>query len=629
MEQERPNIFTTSVANIGPGEEIQVEIEYQQTLHYADGTFRLRFPLVVGPRYIPGTQQRPPPTTPSPSGRGDQQHTNPTNPLSPRERAGERESNNIAISANPTNPLSPRERAGERESINPNNDEPLATTPNQITTFSTTGWAQDTDQVPDASRITPPVQHPSQPDLNPVSLHIELNAGFPLASLSSTYHPIHQQAQEGKGIDIRLAQGTVPADRDFELVWTPAPGRAPKAAWFQQHHEGKHYGMLMLMPPVGTDDQYQAPGREVIYVIDTSGSMHGDSIAQARAALKTALARLTPRDRFNIIRFNHATQQLFPTPHPATAAHVQLAQRYVDSLGAQGGTEMLPALQAALRRTEETGLLRQVIFLTDGSVGNEEALFKEIRQRLGSSRLFTVGIGSAPNSFFMRKAAEFGRGTFTYIGDTKEVFEKMQALFRKLDHPALTDIQLETEAGITLEQYPQPIPDLYVGEPLVLVFRSDHAPGTLKVTGKFGNQPWQSKVDLNGGQQDTSLAPEWARRRIAMLMTRHHDANDEASRMQLRQQVIDTALAHHLVSKFTSLVAVDVTPARKADQALKRHAMKTNLPKGWSHKHVFGTSQTATPAQLQMLIGTLLLVIAMLMRWVYQQRAQRRSHALA
>ncbi|WP_455234537.1 marine proteobacterial sortase target protein [Thiogranum longum] len=540
VEQERPNIFTTSLANIAPGESITVEIEYQQTVHYVDGTFRLRFPMVVGPRYIPGHS-------------ADQEQ--------------------------------------------------------RVSTFAGTGWAQPTSQVPDAARITAPVRLPGTSLANPVTLDIHLDTGIPLASVTSSYHDIEQQQTAAGGYHVRLADGPVPADRDFELVWRPHDDTAPRAAWFTQKQNNQYYGLLMLLPP-RQQSETDSIGREVVFVIDTSGSMHGDSIEQARNALLLALERLTAKDRFNVIRFNHSTDSLFPESRSANTGNLAIAHNFVAGLAADGGTEMLPALQTALQDQEETSGIRQVIFLTDGSVGNERELFKVIRKQLGKSRLFTIGIGSAPNSYFMRKAAQYGRGTFTYIGKNSEVMEKMSELFMKLERPALTDIQVDVPQGVTLEMLPGRIPDLYIGEPLLLAFKGQSMPAQLTVSGRMANQSWQTSVTLKGGRQGATLAPEWGRRKITELMTRLHDAENDAARQTLRNEVVATALRHHLVSRYTSLVAVDVTPARKRDELLQQHAMKTNLPRGWSYEHVFGLPRTATAATLQMIIGLLLLIAA-------------------
>jgi Ca-activated chloride channel family protein len=542
VEQERANIFTTSLANIAPGESISVEIEYQQTVHYSDNAFRLRFPMVVGPRYIPGT-------------------------------------------------------ALELE--------------DEVRAFAGSGWARATTRVADAARITPPVQHPDHGPLNPVSLDIHLNPGMPLAEVSSSYHPIDTQWSAEGHYRIQLAERQVPADRDFELVWRPTAASAPRGAWFV---EGKHeyqYGLLMLVPPQH-DAERTALSRDVVFVIDTSGSMHGESIEQARSALLLALDRLTERDRFNIIRFSDSTDSLFAETQSADPANLAIARQFVRSLHASGGTEMRPALQLALQHDGQARGLRQVVFLTDGSVGNERELFELIRNKLGHSRLFTVGIGSAPNSYFMRKAAEYGRGTFSYIGKTAEVMEKTAELFLKLERATLTDIRLELPPGLDLETLPQRIPDLYAGEPLLVALRGPAMPDWIVVHGKLAEQPWSTRVTLEGGQQGTVLAPEWGRRKIAQLMTRLHDAQHEDAREALRQQVVATGLTHHLVSRYTSLVAVDVTPARQMNELLNQHALKTNLPRGWSHEHVFGLPQTATPARLHLTTGLLMLLVASL-----------------
>jgi Ca-activated chloride channel family protein len=542
VEQERANIFTTSLANIAPGESISVEIEYQQTVHYSDNAFRLRFPMVVGPRYIPGT-------------------------------------------------------ALELE--------------DEVRAFAGSGWARATTRVADAARITPPVQHPDHGPLNPVSLDIHLNPGMPLAEVSSSYHPIDTQWSAEGHYRIQLAERQVPADRDFELVWRPTAASAPRGAWFVEDKHEYQYGLLMLVPPQH-DAERTALSRDVVFVIDTSGSMHGESIEQARSALLLALDRLTERDRFNIIRFSDSTDSLFAETQSADPANLAIARQFVRSLHASGGTEMRPALQLALQHDGQARGLRQVVFLTDGSVGNERELFELIRNKLGHSRLFTVGIGSAPNSHFMRKAAEYGRGTFSYIGKTAEVMEKTAELFLKLERATLTDIRLELPPGLDLETLPQRIPDLYAGEPLLVALRGPAMPDWIVVHGKLAEQPWSTRVTLEGGQQGSVLAPEWGRRKIAQLMTRLHDAQHEDAREALRQQVVATGLTHHLVSRYTSLVAVDVTPARQMNELLNQHALKTNLPRGWSHEHVFGLPQTATPARLHLTTGLLMLLVASL-----------------
>ncbi len=532
VEQERPNVFTTSVANIGPDEEIAVSIEYQQTLRYDDGRFRLRFPMVVAPRYIAG---------------------------------------NAAVVG-----------------------------------IAGTGWGVNTDGVSDAERITPPVVHPSEGTINPVTLTVTLNAGFPLAELLSPYHPIDVVTGAENRYHVMLANDAVPADRDFELVWTPQIGRAPQASLLTESRDGRTYALLMVMPPSATADAPRVP-REVVYIIDTSGSMEGTSIVQAKAALSMALDRLQPGDRFNVIEFNSVTRALFGAPMPVDPATIGQARSFVSKLHARGGTEMKPALEAALTREAAPGFVRQVVFLTDGAVGNETELIALIGERLGDRRLFTVGIGSAPNAYFMTKAAQFGRGTYTYIGDVREVADKMSALFRKLESPVLTDLAVTWPNGA--EAFPRQVPDLYAGEPVVVTAMMDAPSGDVTVSGRRGDMPWQARVPLAADGIEPGMGVLWARAKIEALTDAMKGGETEAD---IRPAIVDLALAHHLVSQFTSLVAVDVTPTALPGTVPTKSALATNLPQGMSYEAVFGgLPQTATPAPLMALVGLVALLIAL------------------
>jgi Ca-activated chloride channel homolog len=535
LEQERPNIFTMSVANLGPGETAVVDIEYQEVVRYDQGEFRLRFPMVVGPRYIPGS-------------------------------------------------------------------DPVAGAPG-------TGWGTDTTAVPDAQRITPPVRHPAEGAVSPVRLTVELDAGFPLKRLVSAYHPIVTTPVSKTGHSIALTDAAVPADRDFELVWAPDPGKQPAAAVFTEWHGGQPYALVMLMPPAPTDGVGSRLPREVIFIIDTSGSMAGASIQQARLALDEALAALAPGDRFNVIQFNSRTERLFPAPVPAGRAEVERARRWVQGLQANGGTEMLPALRAALEGDAEAAGVRQVVFVTDGLVGNENQLFAYLSQSLARSRLFTVGIGAAPNGHFMTKAAQFGRGTYTYIGSPGEVGEKMGALFRKLEHPVLGDVAVDWGSE-TVETWPARVPDLYLGEPVVLLARLGATPGSeLTVSGRRDTEPWEARLRVEAGPDETGIHKLWARKKIAGLMDRLREGAD---RGEVRSAVVAVALQHHLVSAYTSLVAVDLTPSRPAGTPSGTANVPVALPAGMVHEKIFGgLPNGATPGPLYLALGLASLALAL------------------
>jgi Ca-activated chloride channel homolog len=479
VEQERPNLFTNSVANIGPYETVVVQIEYQEALRTVAGTAQLRLPLVVAPRYNPA---------------------------------------------------------------------PLV----QSVDFKADGsgyGATITDPVPDRDRITPPVLDPTKHDkINPVTITVKLNAGYALASVKSAYHPIDEKDVTPTSRIIALKAGEVPADRDFELSWT-AQGTAPQVGLFKERLANQDYLLGLITPPTVTPSGPAKP-REVIFVIDNSGSMEGPSMPQAKESLLFGLSQLKPSDRFNVIRFDDTMTIVFQGAVAATPQNLDYARAYVQALNANGGTEMLPALRAALAADSDTRSthLRQVVFLTDGAIGNEQEFFSTIADRKGWSRIFMVGIGTAPNSYLMTRAAEIGRGTFTHIGDGAQVTARMQDLFTKIGQPIVTDLKAEL-SGATLT--PDTLPDLYAGEPLLVLAEGAALSGSMKVTGKIGDQPWEITVPLAAAAPGTGLSKLMAHRKIAEFEVKsvlgQQSAEDSA------KAILKVALEHQIVSSQTSL----------------------------------------------------------------------------
>src|SRR4030095_7781667 len=306
------------------------------------------------------------------------------------------------------------------------------------------GWgATATDPVPDRDRITPPVLDPAEnAPVNPTPITVRLQAGFPLGEVRSHHHPVKAEKVDDSSQIIRLAEGVVPADRDFELTWTPAAEKAPSGGLFREHVGDADYLLAYVTQPAVDNATKKPMPREVIFVIDNSGSMGGISIVQAKASLLYALGRLQQGDRFNVIRFDDSMTVLFPSPVPADAEHVGTATSFVRGLQAAGGTDMGPAMRAGLRddNREDASYVRQVVFLTDGAIGNEQQLFETISALRGRSRVFMVGIGSAPNTFLMTRASELGRGAFTHIGSVEQVEERMRELFAKLESPVVTGL---------------------------------------------------------------------------------------------------------------------------------------------------------------------------------------------
>lgn len=522
MEQERPNMFTTSVANIGPGETIIVQIEYQDVARLRDGTFELRVPLGITPRYIP------------------------------------QDSDYVLASA--ASPAGPR--------------------------------------VPDAHRITPPLMHPDSEPANglrlPVTLTAQLDAGFALGQVASLYHATLVEHGEAGQARISLADGPIPANRDFVLTWRPADETAPSAALFTQVWNGETYLLAQILPPAALGADTPRRPRETIFVIDNSGSMAGSSMRQARQALISALERLQPQDRFNVIRFDNTMEMVFPAAVDASEENVGRALRFARGLDANGGTEMLPAMRAALvdATPEDTSRVRQVVFLTDGAIGNEAELFAAIDRGLGRSRLFPVGIGSAPNTYFMSRAARIGRGTFTHIGEVSDVSEKMDDLFTALERPVMTDLDALFPQGALSEIWPAPLPDLYYGEPVLLTARLGSADGEMMLEGRLAGQVWRERLSLAETSEASGIATLWARNRIrALEETRFQGVAPDA----IDAAVLETALDFRLVSRLTSLVAVEVTPARPAGEDLVQSDVPLSIPHGWDFEAV--TNRPSAPLQ--------------------------------
>ncbi|MDO6427931.1 marine proteobacterial sortase target protein [Thalassotalea sp. 1_MG-2023] len=525
LVQNRPNLFTNHVANIGPGETISVTIEYQQAITFDKNLFSLRFPTTITQRYLPSS------------------------------------------------PLS-----SEQKSIDEN------------------GWG---NTQPTFENNTVDASKEGAPPMHKLAMNITLNSGFELEKIESEQHPIITNKMATGQYNVQLEQDMI-ANQDFVLQWQAKPTNQPTAAHFSQATENGHYGMIMLMPPQLTNKTTPL-NRDVVFVIDTSGSMAGTSMKQAKNALAWAISDLSSTDTFNVIAFNSTANKVFQQSMPANNANKSTARKYIDQLNANGGTEILSALQLSLgHQTPNPTHIRQVVFITDGAVGNEAELFSYINKHLNQSRLFTVGIGSAPNSYFMTEAALMGKGTYTYVSSVDTVQTKMQQLFGKLKQPVLANLTAQLNQEV--DMYPRQLPDLYQGEPIMLSYFSKQAPEQMLISGKLRQQDWQQTLALQHSGQQSGLSTLWARRKIAHLSREKYKGQDATT---INKQILAIAMEHHLVSEMTSLIAVDMTPSAKAKSI--DSAIKNQRPKGQQGM----LPQTATPASLQALIALFFLILAL------------------
>ena len=507
VEQQRPNIFTSSVANIAPGGSITIAIEYQQAVLIDNNIYSIRFPMVVGDRYIPGA--------------------------------------------------------------------PIQTPIDSL------GVAPNTQEVEDASKITPLSENHIR-DLTgedfetnlPVMIDINLNAGFELASLNSTYHKVQIEQSSQTTRSIYLGD-SYQADRDFELTWSAIKTLEPEIALFTQVKDDNVYLMLMATPPKDEVFKKSDRARELIFIIDSSGSMSGSSIRQAKDSLKEALGRLSPTDRFNIVDFDNGFEPLYESAMPASTSNISDAKRFIKRIDADGGTQMLGPIAFALnsRDSSSVNYLRQIIFITDGQAGNEQAILAEVQFGIEDDRFFTIGIGSAPNSYLLTKLADFGRGAFTFIGNQKEVSLKMNRLFEKLESPALIDIEVNFPPEINAELALDVIYDLYAGETITAAYKMNALPSSLEIIGKTIDGEFRKNITLNASKNTKGIDILWARRKIDRLTDIHNNAYTRRLLELSKKDIVELALDYHLVSKFTSLVAVDITPIRPETEELVTQAI--------------------------------------------------------
>ena len=485
VEQQRPDVFTTAVAHIGPGETVEVAIELQQVVRWELGRFNFRFPMVVAPH--------------------------------PEEAAA----------------------SGRRRL-----------------------WL-------------PPVLRRGSAPINPFAFHADLHPGFPLAKIESPSHAITVAKGKQLRYAVDLAQGIAPADSDLVLEWTPAVGSEPRAVYYSEEVNGERYSLLMVMPPDAPGAAATRLPRETVFIIDTSGSMSGTSIEQARQALLFGLTKLRSTDWFNVIRFSSNATAVFPESVPATPSALETARRFISGLDADGGTTMLPALQIAFRKSAPAGLVPQVIFATDGQIDDEPQVIDFLGRSLGSRRLFPVAIGSAPNAPLLSRLAALGRGSFTAINSVGKVATTMGALFSQLEAPMLQTIDVQW-SDPAAEAWPARVPDLYLGDPLVVTAKSAADAGPVTVSGQRGDDTWQDSFPAAADVKGAGIDKLWARKKIEALTA---SLQDGASPTEVQRAIADLGLRHHLVTDYTSLVAVDDQATAPAGLQPIRKVVPVNPPR--------------------------------------------------
>ena len=410
---------------------------------------------------------------------------------------------------------------------------------------------------------------PDERSAHDLSINVRINAGVDIEAVKATHQIVaHDDSSRTKVIE--LANGSTIPNRDFILDFQVAGDtiRSNLVTWTNPETQ-QGYFTLMMYPPADIESLARRP-MEMVFVLDASGSMSGKPIEQAKAAVRTALNHLDERDTFQIIRFSDNASAFGPAPVAATRDNLQRARRYLKSLSGSGGTAMIEGVRTALDFPHDPSRLRFVSFMTDGYIGNELEIIGTVHDRIGSSRIFSFGVGSSVNRFLLERMAKEGRGAVAYLGQNDDAAEIMGAFFERISHPALTDLEIDWGSMAVTDVYPASVPDMFVGRPLVLTGKFLGAPAEITVAGRAGNRRIIQAIDGSAaGAQNANVAKIWARLRIADLANRRawqYDPGDE-----LESEIRDTALQYQLMSDYTAFVAVDSSSTTEGDHGTTIH----------------------------------------------------------
>jgi len=526
LEQERPNIFTQSVANIMPGDNITITIRYVNILRYTKGNYELVFPMVVGPRYIPG---------------------------------------------------------------------------NVATGHQGTGIAPDTDVVPDASRITPPVLKPGERSGHDIALSVKLEAGVAIKNIQSSSHVIDMKQISVSKADVQLHKADTIPNKDFVLRYQVA-GQAPEIATLAHHDERGGFFTLMIQPQYTVTDAEVFP-RELIFIVDTSGSMRGFPMEKSKKAMRQLIKGMRTTDTFNVVRFAGDTGTLWKRAKASTPDNVNEALRYVESFRGMGGTEMRQGILEALAQPAAEGYLRLAFLLTDGYVGNEFGIFQAIEKERRGARVFSLGVGSSVNRYLLDRAAEIGRGEAFYVRQDENSDQVINKIFQRVDRPALAHIEIDWGNLDVTDFYPAKVPDLWAGQPIRLHGRyTQGGQETIVVRGQLKNKPFVQKVRVQlpkNAPVHEAMATIWARQKVRGLM---NQMVSDGRTNELIEQVTQLGLTFRLMTQWTSFVAVEEKIVN-VDGKPQTVVQPVEIPEGVSYEGVFDEQSAPAPMAKGLLRG--------------------------
>ncbi|NEO32560.1 MAG: protein kinase [Symploca sp. SIO3C6] len=389
-----------------------------------------------------------------------------------------------------------------------------------------------------------------------IDVSVEIDAGVPISEVNSPSHSVAIQAASST-VKVQLAKEDAIPNQDLILRYRVADASTQATVLTQSAQRGGHFATY-LIPALDYQSNEIVP-KDVVFLIDTSGSQSGAPIEQSQELMRQFINGLNPNDSFTIIDFSNRTTQLSPKPLANTPANRRKAIAYVNRLSANGGTELMNGIDTVLDfPAAPAGRLRSIVLLTDGLIGNDEQIIAKIQKELKpGNRLYSFGVGTSSNRFLINRLAELGRGTAEILAPNESAEEVAAEFFREINNPVLTNIEVSwIGSGKEAEIYPLKAPDLFANQPLVLFGRKqDRSNGKLRISGiAAGGKRYEKILNVNFDQVsgNGAIAQLWGRARIKDLMNQMYGyENPDAVKA-----VTDVALAYNLLSKYTAFVAV-------------------------------------------------------------------------
>jgi Ca-activated chloride channel family protein len=420
------------------------------------------------------------------------------------------------------------------------------------------GWQQFTFPLP-------AIDGPASPPPPSLSLHVDVNGAANVDDIACDTHTIIKQSAGPGHVFISLAPDSPIARRNFVLRYRAA-GKEP-AAHLLVHRDGPEGHFALIAYPPKELGENQRPPLEACFVVDCSRGMAGQPLAQAKDAIRAVLAKLRPEDSFSILTL--AGQQPKFESHlvAVSAANIQRGLDYVSTLQAMDANDRVDGFKAALSFPNEGKRRRLVCCLTSGRFGSDAVALKTLHENFGDARVYWVGLGDNPDRPLLNTLARLGNGAATYAGLQNDSRAMMESFWERVSCPALSNIHIEWGGLRLSENFPQAVPDLIVGRPILLTGRFKGAmPPTIRLAGKVGPNEVETFVPVNitemHGPGDT-LAGLWATAKIRSLLDRSiYEPGGDWARA-IRQVALDFGLA----SPFTGYVAVDAT--RKTTDDIK------------------------------------------------------------